>query len=76
MRPRASTRAASASSAVAGASALLAALAGAGLPTDRFLFAGFPPPKSAGRRGLFEELKGVRAMADTPDLEAWFLSLA
>jgi 16S rRNA (cytidine1402-2'-O)-methyltransferase len=46
---------------VPGASALLAALAGAGLPTDRFLFAGFPPPKSAGRRGLFEELKGVRA---------------
>jgi len=22
------------------------------------------------------QLKGVRAMADTPDLEAWFLSLA
>jgi 16S rRNA (cytidine1402-2'-O)-methyltransferase len=46
---------------IPGASALLAALAGAGLPTDRFLFAGFPPPKSAGRRGLFEELKAVRA---------------
>lgn len=46
---------------VPGASALLAALAGAGLATDRFLFAGFPPPKTAGRRGLFEELKAVRA---------------
>jgi 16S rRNA (cytidine1402-2'-O)-methyltransferase len=46
---------------IPGASALLAALAGAGLPTDRFLFAGFPPPRSAGRRALFEELNGVRA---------------
>ncbi|HTK34917.1 MAG TPA: 16S rRNA (cytidine(1402)-2'-O)-methyltransferase [Caulobacteraceae bacterium] len=46
---------------VPGASALLAALAVAGLPTDRFLFAGFPPAKSAGRRALFEELAGVRA---------------
>jgi 16S rRNA (cytidine1402-2'-O)-methyltransferase len=46
---------------VPGASALLAALAGAGLPTDRFLFAGFPPPKSVGRQALFEELKAVRA---------------
>ena len=33
----------------------------AGLPTDRFLFAGFPPPKSVGRRSLFEELAPVRA---------------
>jgi 16S rRNA (cytidine1402-2'-O)-methyltransferase len=46
---------------VPGASALLAALAGAGLPTDRFLFAGFPPPKSVGRQALFEELKAIRA---------------
>jgi 16S rRNA (cytidine1402-2'-O)-methyltransferase len=46
---------------IPGASALLAGLAAAGLPTDRFLFAGFPPPKSAGRRALFEELKAVRA---------------
>ena len=30
---------------------LLAALSVAGLPTDRFLFAGFPPPKSAARGG-------------------------
>jgi 16S rRNA (cytidine1402-2'-O)-methyltransferase len=46
---------------IPGASALLAALTGAGLPTDRFLFAGFPPPKSTGRRAFFEELKGIRA---------------
>jgi 16S rRNA (cytidine1402-2'-O)-methyltransferase len=46
---------------IPGASALLAGLAATGLPTDRFLFAGFPPPKSAGRRALFEELKPIRA---------------
>ena len=46
---------------IPGASALLAALAGAGLPTDRFLFAGFPPPKSAGRRALFDSLAPARA---------------
>jgi 16S rRNA (cytidine1402-2'-O)-methyltransferase len=46
---------------IPGASALLAALTVAGLPTDRFLFAGFPPPKSAARRTFFEELAGLRA---------------
>ncbi len=46
---------------IPGASALLAGLAVAGLPTDRFLFAGFPPPKSAARRAFLEELAGVRA---------------
>ncbi len=46
---------------VPGASAVLAALTVAGLPTDRFLFAGFPPPKSAARRRVFEELASVRA---------------
>jgi len=44
-----------------GASAALAALAGAGLPTDRFLFLGFTPPKSGARRTMFEEVAGVRA---------------
>jgi 16S rRNA (cytidine1402-2'-O)-methyltransferase len=34
---------------IPGPSAVLAAVTIAGLPTDRFLFAGFPPPKTAGR---------------------------
>jgi len=46
---------------IPGASAALAALSVAGLPTDRFLFAGFPPPKSGARRTFLEGLKGVRA---------------
>jgi 16S rRNA (cytidine1402-2'-O)-methyltransferase len=46
---------------VPGASALLAALAAAGLPTDRFLFAGFAPPKSAARRAAFAELAALPA---------------
>jgi 16S rRNA (cytidine1402-2'-O)-methyltransferase len=46
---------------IPGASATLAALTLAGLPTDRFLFAGFTPAKSAARRALFEDLKPVRA---------------
>ncbi|WP_397413631.1 16S rRNA (cytidine(1402)-2'-O)-methyltransferase [Phenylobacterium sp.] len=46
---------------IPGASALLAGLSAAGLPTDRFLFAGFPPPKSAARRAFLSELAGVRA---------------
>jgi 16S rRNA (cytidine1402-2'-O)-methyltransferase len=44
-----------------GASALLAGLVGAGLPTDRFMFAGFAPAKSGARRALFEELCDIRA---------------
>ena len=46
---------------IPGASAVLAALATAGLPTDRFLFAGFPPPKSAARRVFLAELAPIRA---------------
>ena len=46
---------------VPGASALLAGLSAAGLPSDRFLFAGFPPPKGAARRTFLEELAPVRA---------------
>ncbi len=46
---------------IPGASAVLTALAGAGLPTDRFLFVGFTPPKSAGRRALFADLAATRA---------------
>ncbi|MFG6178060.1 16S rRNA (cytidine(1402)-2'-O)-methyltransferase [Halomonas sp. THAF12] len=41
---------------VPGACALVAALSGAGLPTDRFLFQGFLPAKGAGRRGRLEAL--------------------
>jgi 16S rRNA (cytidine1402-2'-O)-methyltransferase len=46
---------------IPGASASLAALSAAGLPTDRFLFAGFPPPKTVARRALFAELAPIRA---------------
>ncbi|MCG8444088.1 MAG: 16S rRNA (cytidine(1402)-2'-O)-methyltransferase [Caulobacterales bacterium] len=46
---------------VPGASAALAALVAAGLPTDRFLFAGFPPAKEAGRRAAFAELAATPA---------------
>ena len=46
---------------IPGASALLAGLSAAGLPTDRFLFAGFPPPKSAARRAFLEDLAPLRA---------------
>ncbi len=47
--------------ALPGPSAALAALSISGLPTDRFLFAGFPPPKSAARRTFLEELATIRA---------------
>jgi 16S rRNA (cytidine1402-2'-O)-methyltransferase len=44
-----------------GASAPLAALILSGLPSDRFLFAGFLPPKSAARRRALAELAVVPA---------------
>jgi 16S rRNA (cytidine1402-2'-O)-methyltransferase len=44
-----------------GASATLAALAVAGLPTDRFFFEGFLPPKEAGRRARIAELSRIPA---------------
>jgi 16S rRNA (cytidine1402-2'-O)-methyltransferase len=47
--------------AVPGASALLAALSVAALPTDRFLFAGFLPPRDAARRRALAELAAVPA---------------
>ncbi len=43
--------------AVPGASALLAALSIAGLPTDRFVFEGFLPPRDGARRRALEALK-------------------
>lgn len=47
--------------AIPGASALLAALTLAGLPTDRFVFAGFLPPKPGERRSALADLKGLKA---------------
>lgn len=42
---------------VPGPNAAAAALAGAGLDADRFVFEGFPPSRKAARRARFEELK-------------------
>lgn len=47
--------------AVPGASALLASLSIAGLPTDRFFFAGFLPARSGERRRALEGLSGIEA---------------
>jgi 16S rRNA (cytidine1402-2'-O)-methyltransferase len=47
--------------AVPGASAPLAALMVSGLPSDRFLFAGFLPPKAEARRKALAELRAVPA---------------
>jgi 16S rRNA (cytidine1402-2'-O)-methyltransferase len=44
-----------------GASAPLAALAVAGLPTDQFFFAGFLPPKQTARRARIAELARIPA---------------
>ncbi len=46
---------------VPGASALLAGLSVAGLPTDRFMFAGFLPVKSGPRKAALAELARVPA---------------
>ncbi len=45
---------------IPGPSAVVTALSVSGLPTDRFLFVGFLPPKPAARRRALEELAGVR----------------
>ena len=44
-----------------GASSVMAALVIAGLPTDRFLFAGFSPAKQGARRTFLEDLKTIDA---------------
>lgn len=44
-----------------GPSAFVAALSAAGVATDRFLFAGFPPAKAEARRSFLADLSGVRA---------------
>ena len=46
---------------VPGASALLAGLVASGLPSDRFMFCGFLPPKSGARRKQASALKSVPA---------------
>jgi 16S rRNA (cytidine1402-2'-O)-methyltransferase len=43
--------------AIPGASAVLAALACSGLPTDAFVFLGFPPPKAMAREAWYESLR-------------------
>jgi 16S rRNA (cytidine1402-2'-O)-methyltransferase len=47
--------------ALPGPSAVLAALTLSGLPSDRFLFAGFLSSKAGERKTMLEEVKGVRA---------------
>jgi 16S rRNA (cytidine1402-2'-O)-methyltransferase len=44
---------------VPGPSAVLAALVVAGLPSDRFFFEGFLPPRTAARRARLSELAGI-----------------
>jgi 16S rRNA (cytidine1402-2'-O)-methyltransferase len=46
--------------AIPGPSAVLAALVSSGLPTDAFVFVGFPPPRPAARRAWFEALAAER----------------
>ncbi len=47
--------------AIPGPSAVMTALMLAGLPTDRFLFAGFPPVKASARRRWLQELATIPA---------------
>ena len=44
-----------------GASAVLAALTVSGLPSDRFVFEGFLPPREGARRNRIAEIKGIPA---------------
>jgi len=46
---------------IPGASAVLAGLVKSGLPSDRFMFAGFLPPKTSARKAALEELARVKA---------------
>lgn len=67
-------------SAAPGASAVLMALAVAGLPTDRFLFDGFLPAKSGPRRARIAALKAIPAtlvlFESAPRLKAALAELA
>jgi len=77
---RAAQQAGYAVTALPGASAPLAALAVAGLPTDQFFFTGFLPPKQAARRARIGELARIPAtvvLFETgPRLAATFADLA
>ncbi len=55
---RAATAAGVPVSPVPGACAAIAALSAAGLPTDSFVFLGFPPARAEARRRLLESLRG------------------
>ena len=46
---------------IPGPSALIAGLSASGLPTDRFLFVGFIPAKTAARKKSLEEVSGQQA---------------
>jgi 16S rRNA (cytidine1402-2'-O)-methyltransferase len=46
--------------AIPGPSAVLSALVASGLPTDAFVFAGFPPPKAAARQAWLESIRAER----------------
>ena len=58
---RATIEAGHAVTALPGASAVMGALNVAGLPTDRFFFEGFLPPKQAGRQKRIAELATIPA---------------
>ena len=58
---RATVEAGHAITALPGASAVLAALSLAGLPTDRFFFEGFLPPKQGARQKRIAELSAIPA---------------
>ncbi len=54
---------------IPGPTASITALVASGLPTDRFLFLGFPPPKTVGRRKWLEDLaeeRGTLVMYESP----------
>ncbi len=62
--------------ALPGASALLAALTVAGLPTDQFFFAGFLPAKQTARRARIAELGRIPATSRWPSPAARSASVA
>ena len=64
---------------IPGASAILAALVGSGLPTDRFTFAGYPPRKDGARRRFLCELSaatGTTVLLESPHRIAATLAAA